>query len=552
MSSETRARKPSARHTPAAAKPFSPAPAVLLAVLALVTIVVQRHVLREFFALDDLILFQQASGIRDWPLTPWRWLSGLAWFKAVVPLWGHEPFPYHAASLAVHAVNVLLLHRLAQRLGASPVAAFVGAACFGIARLHFPALLAATSIGELLSLMFLLAALLFAMPAGRLGLALLAMALAVSAKESVMLVPLALVFAGDPERSRARRLRDLLPLLAVGVVVGGALLATGMGSGRLAGEAYRVSLGANMLENAGRLFGWTVEPLNPIPDLQFTTEGAARIALPLAALALTALALRARPLMAVGAIWWWCAVLPVLPLPGRTYLHYLYVPLAGVALATAALYDLVLERLTKRSPAQPTLRTWAVAGLVTIVLAAYNDMLLSIRLDQRMPNVDWPLDPVLRKSTIARRGIEDVREALAGRRAKVAILIPDAVSADVNLRTGRFESSSAKRRYALEAVLDEGRSVQALVPLADTVVFVNDYEPGREGWLYLISFSDSHLMSLGELPGGHARYVEGLLSSGLPKVALDYTQKALADYPGDSALLALRDRAAAQLAATPR
>src|SRR5437762_2986999 len=120
--------------------------AALVALLGL-TLVVQRHALHSYFALDDLIMFQQAAGIRPWPHTVWRWLSGWAWFRAVVPLWGHEPFPYHAASLVLHVLNTVLLYRLARRWNVTPVGAFVGAGLFAASRLHFPALLAATSIG---------------------------------------------------------------------------------------------------------------------------------------------------------------------------------------------------------------------------------------------------------------------------------------------------------------------------------------------------------------------------------------------------------------------
>src|SRR5215510_2445754 len=186
MPRESASRKPVPIPLPAR---FAPAPWVAPALLALLALVVQRQTLHAYFALDDLILFQQAAGIRPWPITLWRWLSGWAWFRAVVPLWGHDPFPYHAASLALHLVNVLLLHRLARKWGASPVAAFVGAGLFAASRLHFPALFAITSIGELLSLTFTLAAFLLVGPGAR-GLAALGVfVLALSCKESVLLVP---------------------------------------------------------------------------------------------------------------------------------------------------------------------------------------------------------------------------------------------------------------------------------------------------------------------------------------------------------------------------
>ena len=301
--------------------------AAVVAALVVVTLIVQRHTLRAFFALDDLVMFQQAAGVRPWPVSPWRWLSGGVWFRAVVPMWGHEPFPYHAVSLLVHVVNVLLLHRLARRWGASPVAAFVGAALFGLSRLHFPALLAATSIGELLALSLTLVALLVVAPGMRMMAAVAAFVLALSAKESVLLVPFAAVLVcvtGDSVRARTRA---LAPLLVAGFAFGALLLWNGIGSGRLGGEAYAVSFGANLFENIARLFGWSIDVLDPIPDLHATTTGAAHVVLPLLALVLTALASRLRlgGLLRAGVAWWWLAILPVLPLPGRTYLHYLYV-----------------------------------------------------------------------------------------------------------------------------------------------------------------------------------------------------------------------------------
>ena len=521
--------------------------AVLAALVALVA-VVGRHTLPGFFALDDLILFQQAAGIRPWPLTVWRWLSGWAWFKAVVPLWDHAPFAYHAASLALHAVNVALLYRLARRWGASDVAAFVGAGLFAASRLHFPALFAATSIGELLSLAFTLAALLIEGNGRRAWLALAVFVLALSSKESVLLVPCAALLMAPEAQPAAERLRARAPLVAGGLVLGTLLLASGLSSGRLGGQAYTVSLGANLAENVARLFGWTIDLQDPIPDLHATTTGTAHWLLPLVAVALTALAFRPRssPLSRAGVAWWWLAVLPVLPLPGRTYLHYLYVPLAGVALAIAALIDALLEARAARPRAKPTAgrRRWVVAALALLVYAAWSDVLLSLRMDLRMTSTDWPLDPVLRKSEIARAGIDDTRAILAGRHANVSILIPASISHSVNLGSGVVEADAAKRRYELEEVLDAGRSLKALVPEVDSVAFVHDYEPGHTGWLLLLSRSDSHLVSLGVLPAAHARFVQAMLASRFPNAALDYADKALAGEPGDATMRALRGRAA--------
>ena len=540
MSSEPRSRRA------APTTPFVPSPWLVLAALVVATLIVQRHALHEYFALDDLILFQQAAGIRAWPVTAWRWLSGWAWFRAVVPMWGHEPFPYHAASLAVHVVNVVLLQRVLRRLGASEIAAFVGTAAFALSRLHFPALLAATSIGELLALTFVLVAVLV-MGRPRVGaLALPAMLLAVSAKESVFLVPFAMLLLVESSESFAARARRLAPALATGAIAGALLLASGIGSGRLGGEAYSVSFGANLAENIARLFGWTIDLFDPIPDLHAATAGAAHLVLPL--VALTALAWwRGGALVRVGAAWWWLAVLPVLPLPGRTYLHYLYVALAGAAMIVAALWDAVLAR---RPQASGRAR-WAVAVLVVVVGAAWSDVLLSMRLDLRMPNVDWAMDPVLRKSRIAEGAIRDVRTTLGTLRGKVAILIPASISGSVDLGTGRITAGGTFKRYELAADLDDGATLRAMVPTVDSAAIVTDFAPGHDGWRYFISRSDSRLVDLGTLPGAHVRVVEALIASGLPSAALDYAQKALANDPTNEAMRARRDRAAAALANAP-
>jgi len=131
----------------------------------------------------------------------------------------------------------------------------------------------------------------------------------------------------------------------------------------------------------------------------------------------------------------------------------------------------------------------------------------------------------------------------------VAILIPASISRDVNLGSGTVSADTPVKRYALEDVLDSGRSLQAFVPETDSVAFVHDYEPGRAGWVLLLSRSDSHLVPLGVLPAAHARFVEAMLASQLPAAALDYADKALADQPDDAAMRALRERAAA---AVPR
>ena len=327
---------------PARTLPPGAAAVLVAASLVLLVFVVQRHVLGTFFALDDGFLFQQARGLRPWPVMPWRWLSGVAWFRVVVPLWGVDPLPYHVASLVLHALNAVLLLRVARRWGASAPAAWLAAGLFAASRLPFTSLVAATSIGELLALTGTLAALLLAAPGRRLVVATAVFVLALLAKESVLLVPLAWLAAPAENRGeRATRMRLVAVLASVGVLGGCALLAWGILSGRLAGHAYALGTPGAVAENVARLFGWSVDLANPIPDLRLAIEPQARILWTVAAIALAVagVAWRSAPLVGAGVGWWWLAVIPVAPLAGHAYMHYLYTPFAGLTLAAAGAFD---------------------------------------------------------------------------------------------------------------------------------------------------------------------------------------------------------------------
>ena len=501
--------------------------------LALLVAFVHRRVLGTFFSLDDMVLFQRVHGVIPWPGTPWRWLSGVAWFRLVTPLWGEQPLPYHVANLLLHTLNAALLGLLARRWGASRVAAWLAAGLFAVSPLHFTTLLSASSIGELLALLFTLLALL-ALAHKRTAVAVVVpFALALLAKESVLLVPLAALAVatrGEGLRDRARR---VAPLALLGAAVGAALLASGMFSGRLGGQAYAVAFGSNLIQNVARLASWSLWPRDPIPDLHAEMSGAGVLAWPLAAIGLTLVAALGptRPPVRAGAAWWWLAALPVLPLVGRTYLHYLYTPLAGLALVAAGVFDSVAPQVLARvrGPLARRHGGWLIATLLLLTGAGLADHQLAARMAARMPSVDWPLDPVLRKSEIARRSITDVRDALAGRHANVVLLLLASVAETIDLGTGRGVRATLSGQYQLESVLDEGRSLRAFVPAVDSVEFVHDFVPGHGDFTFFFALSDGHVGEIGIPPRAHAIVVSTLLASGKVSAAREYADAALAD-----------------------
>jgi len=534
---------PVSRASPPASRTSGLVVAGVAATLVAIVAWVFRPLPGSFFALDDLVMFQQATGVRPWPATAWRWLSGVAWFRIVTPLWGESPAPYHLASLVLHVVNAVLLVRLARRWGASAPAAFLAAGLFAASRLHFPALFAATSIGELLALTFALLALLALAPGRRALLAAVIFALALLSKESVLLVPaaiLALPAAGPNLRERAR---TAAPLLAVGVALGAALLASGLVSGRLAGPAYALGGLAAISLSLARLAGWSLDLARPIPDLH---AGAAPLELTLATLAVLALTLlaarwRSAPLVRTGLLWWLLAVLPVLPLAGHLYLHYLYTPLAGLALACAGAFDALASRGRARGRAGTAPRgAWAIAGAIVLAHAALSAALVTQRVTLRMGAADWPLDPVLRKSVIAQRAIADVRRALGGRRTNVAILLPAGTTTTVDLGSGEAVANRTTSRNELEEVLDDGRSLSAFVPNADTVEFVHGYVPGHARFDFFAGEASGDVADLGPPPKADALMAINMGAIGRFGPALDWLDRALADRPGTPVLLYAR------------
>src|SRR5262249_22683032 len=162
----------------------------------------------------------------------------------------------------------------------------------------------------------------------------------------------------------------------------------------------------------------------------------------------------------------------------------------GAALALGALWPVAAARTERGGRSGRGFLRWVVAFAAVLVYSALFDVLLSLREGPRHSATDLPLHPVLRQSELPRPVNVDVRAALTGCHTRLAILIPASISHAVDLGSGRVGGSDeAPRRYELEQVLDEGRSLRAQVANVDSAVFVHDYEPGRDGWDYFLSRS---------------------------------------------------------------
>jgi len=205
---------------------FAIPPFASIAALVLLAVAAFWRALPSYFLLDDFVLLRYARHFDFDALRPLLTTAGSDGFfrpagylsLAADALWaGVSPLRWHAAVLAIHAANTVLVYFLAARLGASRWAALFGAALFAVHGSRPEAAIWVAARFDLLATFFILAGLLFflwekpvSIPA-----ALVCGALAMLSKEVGYVFPLlVLLFA-------RRRLRSAIPFF----LVAGALFA---------------------------------------------------------------------------------------------------------------------------------------------------------------------------------------------------------------------------------------------------------------------------------------------------------------------------------------
>ncbi|NNN05643.1 MAG: hypothetical protein HKL90_07060, partial [Elusimicrobia bacterium] len=231
-------------------------------------------ILRNQFASDDWELIRQTVGFRGfdarhlyWMLTTTRLANNtpLAWLSYAVDyaIWGLNPVGYHLTNLLLHALNAVLLQRLASRLlgrifpDAKPaelaLGALVAALAFGLSALRAESVAWASERRDVLAGTFFLSSLLFYVKfaLGRSSverrkdyiLSLVLYAGAALSKATVVPLPLALLAldgyplrrlgAGETPRERRARLIEKLPYLALAALAALLALRAQLASGSL-------------------------------------------------------------------------------------------------------------------------------------------------------------------------------------------------------------------------------------------------------------------------------------------------------------------------------
>ena len=503
---------------------------------------VYRAVPGGFFSPDDLIYLERARGLVPEPPGLWRFLSGIAWFHLLVPVFGAHPQPYLLANLALHGLCIVGVYAWVRSLGGGALAATVAAALFGTSRLHLTVLAQAVTVAEPLSLLLAIAALFMARMRSRFAmpLVLLAFTAALLCKETVLLLPLLLLVPdASPGPLRSRALRCAV-LLAPGVLLALYLSLPSVHAAIFVNDVYTRAYGMNVFHNLMTLTHWALDFQTPTPDLYSVLSTTAwRSALwPMLGLALVAvLAWRATRLPSLGLAWWLLTLAPVLPLVHQRYLHYLYVPLAGLTIALGAslewLSGLRAGAVGRRgAPARSSTRAtigWAIAAGVIAAQVAASDALLEERAAGRIERFGLPSDPFLRKAETARRAIVAVGKATGGRRMRAVFVIPEA---------GWTRGLAG----VLHSILGEGLALRAVYPSLDSVAFVPRWTRAYGDFEVFYGRVDGNVVPLGRGPAAHVKLAALLIGDGCIEDARDGIAAAVADYPEDPNLRALRAR----------
>jgi hypothetical protein len=470
---------------------------VIAALAAIAGVIVFRGALGTFFSQDDFLGLARAGGLAPHLLGPWRYLSHEAIFDLMRPVAGLDPRPYHLVTMGAHAACTALLAAFLARRVSGP-GALAGTVFFAAHPALFTALYWFSAVGDSLALLFALAALMTALRDDRLRwLALPLFALSLLAKESTLLLPVAVALAPrlDPATRAAPKPGRGAVTLGLAAVAVGYVAAFVAGNafgvrGGVSDEApYALGLGTHVATNALTYLGWTVDFLLPaVRGFSDATDPAVyawaigALALWLAGLASPRLRRSGWPM---GGVLWLLFVIPVLGLEHHTYHYYLYAPMAGAAWCVAAFADRALGRGRL---------AWAIAGALAALLTLNGALL--VRKVETMPFVLPGLraDPTVDRARIARNVQHDL--AAAALPDGVTLLFWSPTSASIGPHGealgGPAPAATYWERNVRDALLD-GLAVRVMFPRVAGVRFVREFRPAPENEWYAAYKPDGSL-----------------------------------------------------------
>lgn len=526
--------------------------ALMLGVPALAALYVHLAALVGFYSPDDLILLERVRGIVPFPDTLWRFLSGRAFWVVLFPVFGPDPFAWHALSLLLHAAATVLVGLFARRLGASRATTFLTAFLFGASAQARTVVWQVSGAGEMLALLALLGALLVMLArhsARSLGVAGALHAVGLLCKETIGLAPFALAWARPPQGGQRVSWRALAVPLSLTAVLVAYLVATRSHTGSLGGEAYALGFGRHVFDHLLTYALWSSDLVHlfagagsPLPWPW--ALGAAALIVALALFAWRSGSVPAR----VGLTLWLLLLLPVLPLKHALYEHYVYAARAGWSLAlVTALLTLVRGLVPGRGAvATDRASAWVTVGLVSVLYGVTAALYLSAMQNARMPGNGLPRDTFLRKMEVARNAASGLQGQLPLAPSRLVVYAPPGETVLFSVQTGRniapSEASGSEPRYTLiNAVLDEGRGLRALYPQLTDVRLDEHVVPADLGAQIAVNSADGHIVACGTGAEAHARAAALWSDHGATQAARTHLDEALQLYPGSAVLLTARD-----------
>jgi len=478
-----------------------------LGALVAATVLVYHRATHYFFSQDD---FTSLWIARESPKTFWRILSSFVYFRAANSLFGLNPVAFHVAAFLFHILNGFLVFLVARAFSAGRTTSLLAATLFAVHPSLYVPVYAISSIGEILSCLFVLLAALYLLRAGKpeglAGIPVVCVLFIASllSKETTIAFPILAVFIFI---ARGVKIRKAIPVLtalvAVAVVYGiffysanifgiKGVFASVLGTkgASTQGGAYATTLGPELITSLQTYFKWAFNIFDTWKDVQFNVlDKHALVWLLVGVVFFLLLIARRGAQRAKGAyciLWFLLMLLPVIPLTSHPYHYYLYVPLAGFCPALAV----ALSRWFKRS------RGEALASLCIIVFFVANSALLMSRIEQSRVGRDSARrkDPVFDRAIVAKNLISDLRELQIPAGARLLLISPLKEIKEGRITENVFLAwGGSYWDNNLRSAVAEGLGIRLFFSQVDTVAFANEATQEFKDFLAIGYLWDGHL-----------------------------------------------------------
>jgi hypothetical protein len=480
--------------------------ALCLGAIAAATVLVYHGATHYFFAQDD---FTSLWIAREAPKTFWRILSSFVYFRAASSLLGLNPVAFHVAAFLFHILNGFLVFLVARAFSVGRSTSLVAAILFAVHPSLYVPVYTVSSIGEIISCLFVLLAALYLLkarrPEGLVGVPVVCLLFVASllSKETTIAFPILAIFIFVVRGVKMKKAAPvLLALFAVAVVYGtlfysanifgikGAFSsALGTKEAPTQGGAYATTLGPELITSLQTYFKWSLNIFDAWKGVQFNVLDKRALGWLFLGIAFFLLLIARRgPTRATSAyciFWFLLTLLPVIPLTSHPYHYYLYVPLAGLCPALSV----SLARWFKRS------RGEALASVCIIVFFVANSTLLMSKIERAtVGDSARRKDPTFDRAIVAGNLISDLRELQIPRGTKLLLISPLK-----EIREGKVSENTflvwggSYWDNNLRSAVAEGLGIRLFFSQVDTVAFANEATQEFNGFLAIGYLWDGHL-----------------------------------------------------------